>query len=267
MLFVTAAFSSFQQKLESMARFQQSVTPSVHVRKVGRMVREKLARSEVDQVAAGEWLGGSGVLVLGKGLSWRFPAWDSNSCLRIIIPMGTCPPAGRLKTLPSLPRQKHSAAADITSSLSDNQVPEAFLVMLLIQFSTMVIDRALYLRKSVLGKLFFQVILVFGIHLWMFFILPAVTERYLSFPPPSHNPDLPTVWPKEILALIPFCSFLPQDVQHEHCCPVVVLCEVHLFHSVGLSDPLWLPDSHPGELPHQEIQPPQPLPFPRVSRA
>ncbi|GAB0195409.1 piezo-type mechanosensitive ion channel component 1 [Grus japonensis] len=75
---------------------------------------------------------------------------------------------------------KHSAAADITSSLSDDQVPEAFLVMLLIQFTTMVIDRALYLRKTVLGKLIFQVILVFSIHLWMFFILPAVTERLFS---------------------------------------------------------------------------------------
>lgn len=56
-------------------------------------------------------------------------------------------------------------------------MPEAFLVMLLLQFSTMIIDRALYLRKTVLGKLFFQVVLVFGVHFWMFFILPAVTER------------------------------------------------------------------------------------------
>lgn len=53
--------------------------------------------------------------------------------------------------------QKHSAAADIASTLSEDQVPEAFLVMLLIQFSTMIIDRALYLRKAVLGKLIFQV--------------------------------------------------------------------------------------------------------------
>lgn len=74
--------------------------------------------------------------------------------------------------------QKHSAATDITSSLSDDQVPEAFLVMLLIQFGTMVVDRALYLRKTVLGKLAFQVVLVLAIHLWMFFILPAVTERW-----------------------------------------------------------------------------------------
>ncbi|XP_066099072.1 piezo-type mechanosensitive ion channel component 1 isoform X3 [Saccopteryx bilineata] len=75
---------------------------------------------------------------------------------------------------------KHSAATDITSSLSDDQVPEAFLVMLLIQFSTMVIDRALYLRKTVLGKLAFQVVLVLAIHIWMFFILPAVTERMFN---------------------------------------------------------------------------------------
>lgn len=73
--------------------------------------------------------------------------------------------------------QKHSAAADITSSLSEDQVPGPFLVMVLIQFGTMVVDRALYLRKTVLGKVIFQVILVFGIHFWMFFILPGVTER------------------------------------------------------------------------------------------
>ncbi|XP_061879241.1 piezo-type mechanosensitive ion channel component 2 isoform X2 [Entelurus aequoreus] len=71
---------------------------------------------------------------------------------------------------------KHSAA-DITSSLSEDQVPGPFLVMVLIQFGTMVVDRALYLRKSVMGKVIFQVILVFGIHFWMFFILPGVTEK------------------------------------------------------------------------------------------
>ncbi|MGH0135183.1 UNVERIFIED_CONTAM: hypothetical protein FKN15_012193 [Acipenser sinensis] len=75
---------------------------------------------------------------------------------------------------------KHSASADITSSLSEDQVPEAFLVMVLIQFGTMVVDRALYLKKTVMGKVIFQVILVFGIHFWMFFILPSVTERRFS---------------------------------------------------------------------------------------
>ncbi|XP_030069316.1 piezo-type mechanosensitive ion channel component 2-like [Microcaecilia unicolor] len=72
---------------------------------------------------------------------------------------------------------KHSAAADITESLSEDQVPEAFLVMLLLQFATMIVDRAIYLRKTMFGKCVFQVVLVFGIHFWMFFILPGVTER------------------------------------------------------------------------------------------
>ncbi|XP_034393255.1 piezo-type mechanosensitive ion channel component 2 [Cyclopterus lumpus] len=72
---------------------------------------------------------------------------------------------------------KYSAVADITESLSEDQVPEAFLVMLLMQFGTMIVDRALYLKKSLLGKCVFQVALVFGIHFWMFFILPGVTER------------------------------------------------------------------------------------------
>ncbi|KAM4727569.1 piezo-type mechanosensitive ion channel component 2 isoform 2-T2 [Anableps anableps] len=74
---------------------------------------------------------------------------------------------------------KHSTA-DITSSLSEDQVPGPFLVMVLIQFGTMVVDRALYLRKTVMGKVIFQVILVFGIHFWMFFILPGVTEKRFS---------------------------------------------------------------------------------------
>ncbi|KAI3374769.1 hypothetical protein L3Q82_021318 [Scortum barcoo] len=74
---------------------------------------------------------------------------------------------------------KHSGA-DITSSLSEDQVPGPFLVMVLIQFGTMVVDRALYLRKSVMGKVIFQVILLFGIHFWMFFILPGITEKRFS---------------------------------------------------------------------------------------
>ncbi|XP_073720596.1 piezo-type mechanosensitive ion channel component 2-like isoform X1 [Misgurnus anguillicaudatus] len=75
---------------------------------------------------------------------------------------------------------KHQGGADITSSLSEDQVPGPFLVMVLIQFGTMVVDRALYLRKTVMGKVVFQVILVFGIHFWMFFILPGITERRFS---------------------------------------------------------------------------------------
>ncbi|XP_015678166.1 piezo-type mechanosensitive ion channel component 2-like [Protobothrops mucrosquamatus] len=66
---------------------------------------------------------------------------------------------------------------DIADSLSEDDVPGPWLVILLIQFGTMIIDRVLYLRKNKFGKYVFQVILVFGIHIWMFFILPEVTQR------------------------------------------------------------------------------------------
>ncbi|XP_012863894.1 piezo-type mechanosensitive ion channel component 2-like [Echinops telfairi] len=69
------------------------------------------------------------------------------------------------------------AAADLAESLAEDQVPQAFLVMALTQFGTMVVDRALYLRKSLYGKCVFQLVLVLGTHFWLFFILPRVTER------------------------------------------------------------------------------------------
>nr|XP_056700872.1 piezo-type mechanosensitive ion channel component 2-like [Euleptes europaea] len=78
---------------------------------------------------------------------------------------------------------RHSAAADITESLSEDNVPEAFLVMLLMQFAAMIVDRAIYLRKNMFGKCVFQVVLVFAIHFWMFFILPGVTGRRFNWNP------------------------------------------------------------------------------------
>ncbi|XP_011880859.1 PREDICTED: piezo-type mechanosensitive ion channel component 1 isoform X3 [Vollenhovia emeryi] len=68
----------------------------------------------------------------------------------------------------------------VTAYFQENRVPMPFLLMLLLQFALIVIDRALFLRKSIVGKLIFQYCLVFGIHLWMFFILPSVTERQFN---------------------------------------------------------------------------------------
>ncbi|CAL1685708.1 unnamed protein product [Lasius platythorax] len=68
----------------------------------------------------------------------------------------------------------------VTAYFQENRVPMPFLLMLLLQFALIVIDRALFLRKSIVGKLIFQYCLVFGVHLWMFFILPSVTERQFN---------------------------------------------------------------------------------------
>lgn len=58
----------------------------------------------------------------------------------------------------------------------------------------------------------------------------------------------------------------PQEVQQEPCCSALVLCEVYLLRPVCLPDQMWLPKPHPGQLSHQELQLPEPLPLPRVRK-
>ncbi|XP_034951283.1 piezo-type mechanosensitive ion channel component isoform X2 [Chelonus insularis] len=68
----------------------------------------------------------------------------------------------------------------VKAYFEENRVPMPFLSMMLLQFALIVTDRALYLRKSIFGKLIFHYVLVFGIHIWMFFVLPGVTGRQFS---------------------------------------------------------------------------------------
>lgn len=64
----------------------------------------------------------------------------------------------------------------VVSSIKDNKVPYSFLVMFLIQFILMIVDRALYLRKNRVGKFLFQLALVLFVHVWVFFVLPYITK-------------------------------------------------------------------------------------------
>lgn len=49
--------------------------------------------------------------------------------------------------------------------------------MLLVQFVLIITDRSLYLRKALIYKIVFHFISVIGIHIWMFFVIPSITER------------------------------------------------------------------------------------------
>lgn len=64
----------------------------------------------------------------------------------------------------------------VKSVLSENRVPVPFLIMLFVQFILIVIDRVLYLRKALKSKICFHCFSVIGTHVWMFIIVPKVTD-------------------------------------------------------------------------------------------
>ncbi|XP_065913262.1 piezo-type mechanosensitive ion channel component 1-like isoform X2 [Dysidea avara] len=67
----------------------------------------------------------------------------------------------------------------VASYIEENNIPIPFLMMLFAHFLSMVIDRAIYLRKFVTAKLMFYLFQLAVWHLWLFFILPSspVTDK------------------------------------------------------------------------------------------
>lgn len=68
------------------------------------------------------------------------------------------------------------------NTLTANSVPVGYLLSLLAVFVVIVVDRALYMLRAMRTKLILHFVLVFIVHLFMFFLLPLKTNR--SFP---HN--------------------------------------------------------------------------------
>ena len=79
---------------------------------------------------------------------------------------------------PSAPQPPQGGSGDdISSVVEENRVPIPFLIILSLNFLLILVDRALYLRKTALWKLVFQYVLVVVVHGWLFFVLPAMTDR------------------------------------------------------------------------------------------
>ncbi|CAO1373323.1 unnamed protein product [Diamesa tonsa] len=66
---------------------------------------------------------------------------------------------------------------NVITYIEDNEIPTSLLFILLVQFLLIIFDRALYLRKNMIGKVIFHFCIIFAIHIWMFFLLPATTGR------------------------------------------------------------------------------------------
>ncbi|XP_041451232.1 piezo-type mechanosensitive ion channel component isoform X3 [Drosophila obscura] len=71
-------------------------------------------------------------------------------------------------------RHKYTTSV-LETYIQGNKVPFSFLLMLVVQFLTIVTERAIYLRKALIYKIVFHFVTVVGIHIWMFFLVPYVT--------------------------------------------------------------------------------------------
>ncbi|XP_031619192.1 piezo-type mechanosensitive ion channel component-like isoform X2 [Contarinia nasturtii] len=70
--------------------------------------------------------------------------------------------------------------------VQENQIPFRFLLVLLIQFASMLIDRALYLRRNMKGKIIFYLFSVIAVHLWQFHFIQKYNAKQLhavTWPP------------------------------------------------------------------------------------
>ncbi|XP_066250610.1 piezo-type mechanosensitive ion channel component isoform X3 [Euwallacea similis] len=83
------------------------------------------------------------------------------------------------------------------SYLQENRVPPMFLFMLILQFTLIIIDRAIYLRRNILGKLIFQFIQIVILHIWLFILFPVITEK-----------EFKTVIPPQIYYMVKCIYFL-----------------------------------------------------------
>jgi hypothetical protein len=71
--------------------------------------------------------------------------------------------------------------SEAAAFIQNNRVPLPFVIMLLLQFLSMLVDRAIYLRHALKTKLVFQIFLLVVWHLWLLFILPSESVTRTPF--------------------------------------------------------------------------------------
>lgn len=96
------------------------------------------------------------------------------------------------------PLQQSSCDGGVQNYLNEDQIPFRFLLTLMVQFISLIIDRAIYLRRNMKGKIIFYVISVVAVHIWLFHFLLLFHEK------PSH----PITWPPMLFYFIKCIYFL-----------------------------------------------------------
>ncbi|XP_071494350.1 piezo-type mechanosensitive ion channel component 2-like isoform X1 [Diadema antillarum] len=72
---------------------------------------------------------------------------------------------------------EEQGSSDVAQLISSNTIPISFLILLLVMFVLIIIDRAIYLCKDVRAKFVYLVTLVIALHIWLFFALPYYNNR------------------------------------------------------------------------------------------
>ncbi|KAF1756961.1 hypothetical protein GCK72_013416 [Caenorhabditis remanei] len=68
-------------------------------------------------------------------------------------------------------------SGNVLDDVKASRIPVTLVVMLVGMTLAIIVDRALYLRKSVVGKLVYQFFMIAFLHIWIFLVLPNMTRR------------------------------------------------------------------------------------------
>lgn len=74
----------------------------------------------------------------------------------------------------------------VQNMLKEDQIPFRFLFTLLVQFVCLIIDRALYLRRNMKGKIIFYLVSVVAVHIWQLHFMLWYHEKpyhLITWPP------------------------------------------------------------------------------------
>ncbi|XP_031343893.1 piezo-type mechanosensitive ion channel component isoform X3 [Photinus pyralis] len=74
----------------------------------------------------------------------------------------------------------HTGDENVSDYLTENRIPVLFLVMLILQFLVIIVDRAIFLRKHLLAKVAFQFLQIVFLHIWLFILYPLITDRVFN---------------------------------------------------------------------------------------